>query len=309
MLVSRACETTSSSFEISSSAPRTVRFCDGMGTTSILSAISTPSAIHHHVGIIIGACLGAAGGVFLLGLVFFWISLRHRYHAKTAKVQDMAPRSWLPSASRNIVAVRNSPSLSFDLTGADIETGSRWTKSTEVLDINAENVHHPPPLLSSPSPLPDPIEPYVPTLASQSTPVLCTRTDAPAAPLVLSESMNTTYTPTRSPIRPLPMLPTRSCMRRPSEKAEEARRESYRSRLRRFVASADDLWVYQREGRRERGRAHSISSMSGEVGECQAVQHHDGVANARIDVPPPYHECLQVQAATSTLHSASRAIR
>ena len=307
MLVSRACETTSS-FEMSlvgSSAPRTVRFCNGMGSTSILS---TPSD-RYHVGIIIGACLGAAGGVFLLGLVLFWIFLRHRYHTATAQVQDMAPRSWFPSASRNIIAVTNDPSLSLDLTGADIENGSRWTKSTEVLDINTENVHHPPPLLCSPSPLPDPIEPYVPTQASQCTPMLCIHTDVPAEPLVPGELMNTTDTPARSPIRPLPTPPTRSSTRRPSAKAEDARRESYRSRLPRFVASADDLWVCQSESRRSRGRAHSISTMSGEVAGCQIVQHHDGGANARIDdLPPPYHECLQVQAVTSALHSASRAI-
>jgi hypothetical protein len=28
---------------------------------------------------------------------------------------------------------------------------------------------------------------------------------------------------------------------------------------------------------------------------CEIVQHHDGGLSARIDLPPPYSECLHVQ--------------
>jgi hypothetical protein len=231
----------------------------------------------------------------------------------------MAPRSWLPT-SGNIQVVANDPSLSLDLIGdADIERWSvvsasdrvaetkRWNETTEVIDISMENAH-PSPLPSSPSPpprpsLPDPIEPYVPTQVSRPLPTLRIYTDVVAEPLSPGERTNTTERPSQSPIRPLPTPPTRPSIRRPhSAKAGEAQRET-RSRLSRFAASADDLRAYRGDSRRS--RAHSITCVSGEVDGCEIVQHHDGGVNARIDLPPPYHECLQVQASTSTPHSAS----
>ena len=294
-----------------------------MGSTSILGATVTQSDIHHRVGIIVGACLGTAGGVLLLGLVLFWIFLRHRHHTATAQLEDAAPCSWLPSASGNMAIVANDPSMNVDLTGADIENGSvvlpsvqaaetkEWDESADVLDISMHNAH-PSPFPPPPSPpstqlLPDPIEPYVPTPLSQRTPTLRIHTDVPAEPLSRALHVNTPDGPSRSPIRPLPTLPTRPSMRWPrSAKTEEAQRESPRSRMPRPVVSADDLRVYRRDTRRS--RAHCIGSLSGEVDECEIVQHHDGGVDARIDLPPPYYECLQVQAATSVVHSASQAL-
>ncbi|KAI0245940.1 hypothetical protein BJV78DRAFT_217889 [Lactifluus subvellereus] len=214
---------------------------------------------------------------------------------------------------RDITVIANDPSLSLDLT-ADVENGlaappsvqaaetKRWDKEVDVLDISMENAH-PSPLLSprslpSRQLFPDPIEPYVPTPISQRTLPLRIHTDVPAKPLSRASPVNSLDRPSRSPIRPLPTLPTRPSMRRSrSAKTEEARGESPHSHMPRSVLSADDLRVCRRDSRRS--RAHSIASMSGEVDECEIVQHHDGGVNARIEFPPPYHECLQVQAATS----------
>jgi len=293
--------------------------------SSILATTNTPKhPPHHRVGAIVGTCLGIAGAVLLVGLVLFWILLRHRHHAATVQAQDVVPRSWVSSdvlgCDRPVVVATNQPSRSLDLAGTDTDNASvfpgteetvemkLWNKSTDVLDISVENASpSPSPVPSSPSPLPGPIEPYVPRQIPQSAPDLSIHTNVPAAAPEPSSSSHE-CTPTgssRSLIRPLPIPPTRSQMRRPrSAKAEEARRESrHRSRLSRSALSADDLQAYVHGDRRS--RAHSISSISCEAGGCEMiVQHHDGGMDARIDLPPPYYECLQAQA---TLPSASRA--
>ncbi|KAI0294100.1 hypothetical protein B0F90DRAFT_1337083 [Multifurca ochricompacta] len=308
-----------------------VRIINGSSkmSSSMIGAVNVPTDVHHRVGVIVGASLGAAGGVLLLGLIFFWILLRHRHHMAIAHVQDVVPRSWTSSDSigdQDIEAVANHPSLSLDLTGAGTQNGSvvpasasvqsaeeakRWNKSTDVLDISLENPAPPTPFSSSPThslsrqPLPDPIEPYVPSQVSQRTPILRIRTNVVQTSLLPGSQLSTSAHSPLSPIRPLPTPPTTPRMRRPrSAKAEEAHREFRRSRLSRSVVSAEDLRVYQQD--RRRSRAHSIISGSGEVDEFEIVQHHDGGMNARIDLPPPYHECLQAHASTPTLPSPSQ---
>jgi hypothetical protein len=232
------------------------------------------------------------------------------------------PRSWVSDSQggNDIPVVANHPSLSLDLTGAETEnecavyaesSEGHLNKSTSVLDISGsvENALRAP-LPSSPSPspspssrrssLPGPIEPYVPSRTPR-TPVLRIHTN------VLAASSNTgsrlsPLTPaqsSRSPARPLPTTP---CMSQPrSAKAEEANR--HRSRLARSVVSEEDIRS-SALGRR-RSRAHSITAVSVEMDGYDIVQHHDGGAHARIDLPPPYHECLPAQTATFVPFSIS----
>ncbi|KAH9959315.1 hypothetical protein BC827DRAFT_1156329 [Russula dissimulans] len=306
--------------------------------SSVLIATSgTPRDMHQRVGVIVGACLGAAGGVLLLGLAFFWILLRHRHHTATAHTQDVVPRSWLPSdllgsSSHGVVAVANHPSLSLDLAGADDadnvsvmpvseETAEmkRWNKSTDVLDISVENVPRSPPLPPTPTPpprspsLPEPIEPYVPSQVSHCScaPSLSIHTDVKAegsssSPPSSLEGSTPPGASRSSPLRPLPTPPSRTRsqtqMRRPpssTKAAEGARRESRPSRLSRVV-SVDDLQSYVHEVHHDdrRSVARSVSSISCEAVGCEIVQHHDGGVDveARIDLPPPYYECLRVRA-------------
>ncbi|KAH9979807.1 hypothetical protein BJV74DRAFT_116833 [Russula compacta] len=301
-----------------SSLPPNRYYESAMRLSSVIAASSTPNNVHHHVAVIAGVCLGAAAALLLLGLVFFWVLLRHRQHMAIAQVQqDVVPRSWVSSecpAGQDVAVVANHPSLSVDLAGADVVSTSaavpasdetaevkRWHPSTDVLDISVENV--PRSRSRSPLPLPEPIEPYVPRTTPiltpatppQRTPALCIRTDVHAeSPSSLPDSHSHESTPagsSRSPIRPLPTPPTTGPrMRRPrSAKAEEARRESRRSNLPRFRVSADDLRPYVHGNQRS-------THMSYEADRYEIVQHHDGGMNPRIDLPPPYHECMQVEA-------------
>lgn len=292
------------------------------------SAFATASAqtdVHARVGVIVGACLGAAGGVLLIGLGLFWILLRHRQHTATTQAQDVVPRSWVPSdflRGHGVTTVANHPSLSLDLAGADSDNVSvvptseeaaemkRWNRSTDVLDISVENASQSP----LPSPRPPPIEPYVPTTTrvSDRTPTLCIHTDVRAesssSPQGSQEGLISPGS-SRSPIliRPLPTPPTatQSQMRRPrSPKIMEVQRESRRSRLSRSAVSTDDLRAYVHLGDR-RSTSHSISSMTCEAADaCEIVQHHDGGFNARIDLPPPYYECIRVQATRPSFQPA-----
>ncbi|KAH8993787.1 hypothetical protein EDB92DRAFT_1853381 [Lactarius akahatsu] len=319
--VQRVCETPSLLLRSSAVSPPPLRYFDDSATSSVVA----PRAVHHRVGPIVAACLGAAVGVLLVGLVLFWFFLRHRLRWATAQVQDVVPRSWVSDSQggHDIQVVANHPSMSLDLTGAEcenesavpvsarsIEAAIRLNKSSSVLDISnsVENALRAP-LPSSPSPspssslrrssLPGPIEPYVPSQVPPRTPVLRIHTN------VLATSSNsgprlsppTPAQSSRSPVRPLPTPPTTPSTRRPrSAKAEETNRQSHRSRLARSVVSAEDFRSYS-QGRR-RSRAHSITSVSVEMDGYDIVQHHDGGAHARIDLPPPYHECLQAQATT-----------
>ena len=309
--------------------------------------------VHHRVGVIVGACLGAAGGVLLIGLGLFWVLLRHRQHtATTAQAQDVVPRSWAPSdfiRGHNVAVVANHPSLSLDLAGADAGADAdkasfvltsegtsetkRWNRrSSDVLDISVENAPRSPPaiIMPSSSPVPEPIEPYVPSPTtptqariSNRIPALCIHTDVRAASMTPTPpgsqeegtSAVSSSTTTRSPhtIRPLPTPPTRSqtqtprTLRRPrSAKADEV----HRSRtLPRSAVSAVDLRAYVHgsggvgvgidvgDDRRPMRHSHSVSGLTGPAadGDCEIVQHHDGGVSARIDLPPPYYECLRVQ--------------
>ena len=325
-----------------------------LSPSSILATTSAPKDVHHRVGVIVGACLGAAGGVLLIGLGLFWVLLRHRQHtATTAQAQDVVPRSWAPSdflRGHNVAVVANHPSLSLDLAGADAAGDAdkasfvltsegtsetkRWNlRSSDVLDISVENApRSPPPIImpSSSSPVPEPIEPYVPSpttptqaRVSNRIPALCIHTDVRAASTTPTPpgsqeegtSAISSSTTTRSPhtIRPLPTPPTRSqtqtprTLRRPrSAKADEV----HRSRtLPRSAVSAVDLRAYVHgsggvgvvgvgDDRRSMMRhSHSVSGLTGPAadGDCEIVQHHDGGVSARIDLPPPYYECLRVQ--------------
>ena len=339
------------------SLPRqsSVRYHDGGGAarlSSILATTSAPKDVHHRVGVIVGACLGAAGGVLLIGLGLFWILLRHRQHTASAQAQDVVPRSWAPSdflRGHNVAVVANHPSLSLDLVGgADADNASmvltseetsdtkRWNRSTDVLDISVENAPRSPlPSSIMPSPVPEPIEPYVPTTATAQTnrtPTLCIHTDVRAASTTppcsqeggTSAISSTTTRSSPHTIRPLPTPPTRSqsqqqtpttLLRRPrSAKAEEAYREreresssssSRRSRtLPRSAVSAVDLrtYVHGGGGGDRRSLRHSVSGLPCQGGPpapaadgCEIVQHHDGGISAHIDLPPPYYECLRVQ--------------
>jgi len=300
-----------------------------MRLSSILATTSAPKGVDHRVGVIVGACLGAAGGVLLIGLGLFWILLRHRQHTAGAQAQDIVPRSWAPSdflRGHNLAVVANHPSLSLDLAGADADNSSivltseetsdtkRWNGSTDVLDISVENVPRSPLPSIMPSPVPEPIEPYVPTttqvLVSNRTPTLCIHTDVRAASMTppgSQEGGTSAASSTRSPltgltVRPLPTPPTRSqtqtgtLRRHRSAKAEEVHRESRRSRIMSCSAvSADDLRTHVHGGGGDRrSMRHSVSGgLTCQGGRAAAdgseiVQHHDGGLSAWIDLPPPY---------------------
>lgn len=295
---------------------------------SVISPVvtsTTTKSVHHRVGPIVAACLGAAVAVLLVGLVFLWVFLRYRLRTATAQAQDAFPRSWVSDSQggHDIPVVANHPSRSLDLTGAEAENrpvvpiyaqSTGVNKSASVLDISisVENALHAPlPASPTPSPspspssrrssLPGPIEPYVPSQVPPRTPALRIHTNV----LATSSNSGLRLSPaqsSRSPVRPLPTPPTTPSMPRPrSAKAEEANRQWHRSRLARSVVSAEDIRSCP-QGRR-RSRAHSITSVSVEMDGYSIVQHHDG--GARIDLPPPYHECLQVQATTFAPFSVS----
>jgi hypothetical protein len=325
----RVCKTRSvSSRSLAVSPLPPLRYINDSATSS---ATTSSKSVHHRVEPIVAICLGAAVGVLFVGLVLFWFLLRHRFRTATTQAQDVVPRSWVSDSQggNDIPVVANHPSLSLDLTGAETESecavpvyaqsteGIQLNKSTSVLDISGsvENALRAP-LPSSPSPspspssrrssLPGPIEPYVPSRAPPRTPVLRIRTNVLATSSIPGSRLSplTPAQSSRSPLRPLPTPPTTPCVSRPrSAKAEEANRQSHRSRLARSVVSEEDMRSYS-QGRR-RSRAHSISSLSVEMNEYGIVQHHDGGAHARIDLPPPYHECLQVQATTFVPFSMS----
>ena len=314
--VQRACETPSLLLRSSPVSPLPhLRYFDDRATSPIVTS-TTAKSVHHRVEPIVAACLGAAGGVLLFGLVLLWLFLRHRLRTATAQTQDVIPRSWVSDSQggQDIPVVANHQSRSIDLTGAETENGpvvpaydpsTETNKSSSVLDISENALRAPLPASpsSSPSPssrrssLPGPIEPYVPSQVPPRTPVLRIHTNvlATSANSGSRLSPNTPAQSSRSPIRPLPTPPATPCISRArSAKAEEANRQSHRSRLARSVVSAEDIRSCP-QGRRL-SRTHSITSLSVEMDGYSIVQHHDG--GARIDLPPPYHECLQVQAPT-----------
>lgn len=255
---------------------------------SAITATTTPQNLHHRVGAIVGACLGAAGAILLVGLVLFWLLLRHRHRTATgesAKVQNVVSRSWVPCdllGGHGVAVIANHPSRTIDLAGADTDTASvdpasdetsetkQWNKSTEVLDISLENAPRSP---LRPLPLSEPIEP------------LCIRTDVQPELSPPSSKDSTPVGSSRFPIRPLPTPPTRPQVRRQrSSKAEEALRESGRGPLPHRKISADDVHA-----------AHSVNSISCEADGCAIAQHHNGGMNAWTDFPPPYSENLPAQ--------------
>jgi hypothetical protein len=263
----------------------------------VISATSTPQTSHHHVGTLVGACLGAAGAVLLVGLVLFWLLLRRRRPTETAEVQDVEPRSWARRdflGCHGVVVIANHRSRSIDLAGADTGTASvarasdetsetkQWSKPTEVLDISVENApQSPPPPL--PLPEPEPIEPSYPV------PALCIHTDVQADVSPPSSHSGTPAGPSRTSIRPLPTPPTGPQVRRHrSAKAEEVHRESGRRRPIRRKFSADDVRAYVNDNRPS--TAHSENSMCCEADGCETLQHHNGGMNAWTDFPPPYSE-------------------
>ena len=306
-----SCDTTSlptRSLEGPSSSPS--RYFDDAvrQQQSAVTTTNTPQDLHHHpVGVIVGACLGAAGAVLLIGLVLFWLLVRHRHTTASAEAQEVVPprvpRKRAPC--HGVVIVANHPSRSIDLVGADSDTMSvapasdetsetKWDRSTEVLDISVENAPRSPlPTL----PLPESTEPSVPTLSIH--------TDVQAE---LSPPSSQTSTPagsSRSPIRPLPTPPTKIQVRRHrSAKAEEAHREFSCRPLPHRKISADDVHAYVHCNRQSTGR--SVTSMSCEAGGCQIVHHHDGGMNVWADFPPPYSESLPVQ---ETIPSKSQAMQ
>jgi len=275
-----------------SSAPY---FGNAARQSSVISATSTPQTSHHHVGIIVGACLGTAGAMLLVGLVLFWLFLRHRRPTETAEAQDMEPRSWTRGdflGCHGVVVIANHRSRSIDLAGADTDTASvapasetsetkQWEKASEVLDISVENApQSPPPPL--PLPEPEPIEP------SNPVPLLCIHTDV-QADVSPPSSHSSTPGPSRSSIRPLPTPPTPQVRRYRSAKADEAHRESGHRRPPHRKISADDVRAYVRNNRPS--KAHSENSMCCEADDCdETLQHHNGGMNAWTDFPPPYSE-------------------
>jgi hypothetical protein len=269
-------------------------FDEAARQSSVTTATSMPQTSHHHVGIIVGACLGAAGAILLVGLALFWLLLRHRRPTDTAEVQH-GPRSWARRdflGCYGVVVVANHRSRSIDLGGADTDTSSvgpasdetsetkQWNKSTEVLDISVENApQSPPPPL--PLPEPEPIEP------SDSVPILRIHTDVQADLSPPSSHSSTPAGPSHSSIRPLPTPPTGPQVVRPhrSPKAEEAHRESGYRRPPRRKISTDDVQAYVHDGRQS--TAHSESSMCCQPDDCGALHHHNGRVS---DFPPPYSE-------------------
>lgn len=263
--------------------------------SSVITTTGTPQTSHRNVGIIVGACLGAAGAILLVGLVLFWLLLRRRRPTETTEVQDEGPRSWTRHdflGCLGAVVIANHRSRSIDLAGADTDMASvarasnetsetkQWNKPTEVLDISVENAPQSPPP-SLPLPEPEPIEP--------SNPVpLCVHTDVQADLSPASSHCSTPAGLSRSSIRPLPTPPTGSQVRRHrSAKTEEAHRESGHRRPPRRKISADDVRAYVHNNRQS--TAHSENSMCCEADDC-GMQHHNGGMNAWTEFPPPYSE-------------------
>jgi len=273
---------------------------DAARRSSVITATSPSRTSHHHAGIIVGACLGVAGAMLLVGLVLFWLLLRHRRSTETAEVQEVGPRSWSRRDSlgcHGVVVIANHRSRNIDLGGADTDAASvapasdetseteQWIKSTEVLDISLENApQSPPPPL--PLPEPEPIEP------SNPVPLLYIHTDVQADLSPPSSHSSTPAGPPRSSIRPLPTPPAGPQVRRHhSVKAEEAHRESGHRRPQRGKFSADDVRASVHNNRQS--TAHPENSMCCEADSCGTPQHHNGGMNAwtDVDIPPPYSEC------------------
>jgi hypothetical protein len=276
--------------------PSAPYFDNAARQSSVITATSTPQTSHRHVGIIVGACLGAAGAILLAGLVLFWLFLRRRRPTETAEVQDVGSRSWARRdflRCHGVVVIANHRSRSIDLAGADTGTASvarasnetsetkQWSKPTEVLDISVENApQSPPPPL--PLPEPEPIEP--------SNPVpLRIHTDVQAHLSPASSHSSTPAGPSHSSIRPLPTPPTGPQVRRHrSAKADEAHRESEDRRPPYRKFSADDVRAYVHNN--GQSAAHSENSMCREADGCGTPQHHNGGMSAWTDFPPPYSE-------------------
>ncbi|KAN0115838.1 hypothetical protein V8E52_006547 [Russula decolorans] len=266
--------------------------------SSVISATSAPQSSHHHVRIIVGACLGVAGAILLVGLALFWLLVRRRRPAETAEAQDVGHRSWAPRDflgchCHSVVVIANHRSRSIDLAGAGTDTASvapatdetsetkQWNKPTEVLDISVENApQSPPPPL--PLPEPEPIEP------SNPVPLLSIHTDVQADVSPQSSQSSTPAGLSRSSIRPLPTPPTPQVRRHRSAKAEEAHRESGHRRPPHRKFSADDVRAYVHNN--QQSTAHSESSMCREADGCETLQHHNGGMNTWADFPPPYSE-------------------
>ena len=238
--------------------------------------------------------------MLLIGLVLFWLLLRHRHTTASEEAQEVVP----PRVPRRrapchgVVFVANHPSRSIDLAGADTDTMSvapgsddgsetkQWNKSTEVLDISVENAPR--------SPLPAFL---LPESTESSVPTLRIHTDVHAELSPPSSQTSLPARSSRSPIRPLPTPPTTSQVRRHrSAKVEEAHRESSYRPLPHRKISADDVQTYVHGNRQSTG--HSVKkSTSCRAGGCQTAHHHDGGMNAWADFPPPYSESLPVQKA------------
>ncbi len=280
--------------------PSALYFDNATRQSSVITATSKLQNSRHRVGIIVGACLGVTGAILLVGLILFWLLLRHRRSTctATAEVENVGARSWAPRdilGCHGVAVIANYRSRSIDLAGADTDTASvapasdetsetkQWNKSTEVLDISMENGPRSP-LPPLPLPEPEPIEPSIPI------PPLSIHTDIQAA-LSPPSSHSTSAGPSRFSIRPLPTPPTRAQVRRHrSAKADEAHRESTHRRLalahRKF--SADYVQTYVHDNRWS--TAHSEKSMCCDADGCRTLQHHNGGMNARTDFPPPYSE-------------------
>ena len=252
----------------------------------ITTTTITPQTSHHHVGIIVGACLGAAGAILLVGVVLFWLLLRHRRLTETAGVQDMGRRSWARCdflGGQSVIVIANHRSRSIDLACADTDNTSvapaepsetkQLNKSTEVLDIRVENVPQSPP---PPLPLqePKPIE------LSNPVPPLRIHTDFQPDLSPLSSHSSTPAGPSHSSIRPLPTPPTGLQARRHrSPKTEEAHGELGHGRPQKILA--DDVRA---------STDHFENSMCYEAGGYGTLQHHNGGMNTWTDFPPPYSE-------------------
>ena len=259
-------------------------FKDAARQPSVIATTSTPQTSHHRVGIIVGACLGAAGAILLVGLLLFRLLLRNRQPTETA---DVGSRSWSRLGGHGVVVIASHRSRSIDLAGADADTAwvaptsnktssetKQSNKSTEVLDISVENAPRSPPPLE-PLPKPEPIEP------SNAVPPLSIHTDVHADLSPPSSHGCTPAGPSRSSIRPLPTLPTGPQVRRHrSAKAEEAHRESRHRRPLYRKNSADDVRASVHDNNRRPSTAHSENSTCWQ-------HHHDGRCT---DFPPPYSE-------------------
>ena len=256
------------------------------------SSVTTSTPQKPHVGIIVGACLGAAGALLFVGLLLFRLHLRRRRSTETAEVQH-CPQSWARRSQfrcHGVVIVASHQSRSIDLGGANTDTSSvgpasdetsdtkQWNKSTEVLDISLENAPQSP-LPPLPLPEPGPID------SSDPVPILFIRTNVQADVSPPSSHSSTPTGPSHSSVRPLPTPPTGAQARQHrSPKAEEAHRESGNRRPSRRKISADDVraaYVHQHF------TAHPKNSMCCEADGCGTLHHHDGGMN---DFPPPYSE-------------------